>query len=167
MSPVQLNEAVADAASMLEPQFMEKALAFEIRLPSEPLVVWADSEKLQQILLNLLSNAIKFTPPEGQIMFEVTEHCADGDGPELVPLTYVRISDTGLGIPEEKLSSIFEPFVQVDGSLTRTVGGVGLGLAISRDLARGMGGDIYVRSIMGKGSTFTLTLRAWSHSLHN
>jgi signal transduction histidine kinase len=72
----------------------------------------------------------------------------------------VRVEDTGRGIPPEKIEAIFEPFIQVDSQLTRTQDGVGLGLSISRDLARGMGGDLVAQSDVGKGSTFTLTLPA-------
>jgi signal transduction histidine kinase len=71
---------------------------------------------------------------------------------------FVRVSDSGPGIPRDKLEAIFEPFVRVDSGLTRTTEGTGLGLAISRDLARGMGGDLRARSEMGRGSSFTLTL---------
>ena len=70
----------------------------------------------------------------------------------------VRVSDTGIGIPPEKLATIFDPFVQVRADLTRTAEGTGLGLAISRDLARGRGGDLTVESAVGEGSTFTLVL---------
>jgi signal transduction histidine kinase len=78
------------------------------------------------------------------------------DGPDDV--VHLRVSDTGIGIPRDKQTQIFDPFVQVGRDLTRSVGGTGLGLSISRDLARGMGGDLRVRSTPGEGSTFTLTL---------
>jgi signal transduction histidine kinase len=111
--------------------------------------VRADGEKLQQIILNLLTNAVKFTERGGLVRLEVT---AEKEA------VLVRVSDTGIGIPTDKLQKIFEPFVQVDPNYTRTRDGVGLGLAISRDLARGMGGDLSVSSVEGHGSTFTLTL---------
>jgi signal transduction histidine kinase len=111
--------------------------------------VWADREKVEQILLNLLSNAIKFTPPGGS----VTLVCRAG-----AEQVSIQVRDTGVGIPPEKLQRVFEPFVQVRGDLTRTAEGTGLGLAISRDLARGMGGDLTVESEEGRGSTFTLTV---------
>ena len=111
----------------------------------------ADREKLQQVLLNLLSNAVKFTRGGGHV-----ETSCRPMGREVA----IRVHDTGRGVPAEKLTAIFEPFVQLDARLTRTEEGVGLGLAISRDLARGMGGDLSVASEVGAGSTFTLTLPA-------
>jgi signal transduction histidine kinase len=123
-----------------------------VLLPSEPLVVRADPNKLEQILLNLLANAAKFTEPGGRV--EVSAATRAG-----VPNTiFLRVTDTGRGIPPEKLGAIFEPFVRVHTGLTHQTEGVGLGLAIARDLARGMGGDLRVRSVIGKGSTFTLSL---------
>jgi signal transduction histidine kinase len=110
-----------------------------------------DSEKLEQILLNLLSNATKFTPRGGRITLVATRH---GSRVE------IAVSDTGVGIPPDRLSAIFEPFVQLDPSLTRERDGTGLGLAISRDLARAMGGEVTVTSVPGTGSTFTLVLPA-------
>ncbi len=110
----------------------------------------ADREKLQQVLVNLLTNAIKYTEPGGEIHVA----CATD-----VASVSIAVIDTGIGIPQDKLMSIFEPFVQVDAGTTRSNEGVGLGLAISRDLARGMGGDIAVESKVGIGSTFVLTLQ--------
>jgi len=104
---------------------------------------------VQQVLLNLLGNAIKFTPIHGHI----DVHCS-AEGDRIV----IKVSDTGVGISEDNLSRVFEPFVQVDSRFTRPHEGVGLGLAISRDLARGMGGDLRAESVVGVGSTFTLTL---------
>jgi signal transduction histidine kinase len=126
-------------------------LTYEQRIPRE-LIVRADREKAQQIFINLLSNAVKFTPSHGQITIDAS---AAAERPCVVA---VSILDNGVGIPAEKLDTIFDPFVQVDPSHTRTAEGSGLGLSISRDLARGMGGDLIARSVVGEGSTFTLTL---------
>jgi hypothetical protein len=124
-----------------------------------------DEARVRQILVNLLSNAIKFTDPRegepGRIIVSAgtaelpppDAHLA-GDG----PWVYVRVEDTGLGIASDRLQAIFEPFVQVDMTLTRQHGGTGLGLAISRRLAQLMGGDVTVRSEVGVGSTFLLWL---------
>ena len=111
----------------------------------------ADREKVEQILVNLMTNAIKFTEPDGEITLE----CESGDGRVMV-----RVCDTGRGIPADKLSAIFEPFVQVARSAGAPSEGVGLGLAISKDLSRAMGGDLVAESEIGKGSVFTLTLPA-------
>ena len=120
-------------------------------------MVRADWEKLQQVLLNLLSNAVKFTAPGGRITVDTPDSdqlAGDGEADRVS----LRVSDTGIGIPRDKIGVIFDPFVQVHRKLTNTVEGSGLGLAISRDLARGMGGDLRVSSIEGEGSTFTLVL---------
>jgi len=113
------------------------------------LAVVADHDRMNQILVNLFSNAVKFSPrgAEIRVSCEVVEH-----------LVAIRVEDKGHGIAEDKLEEIFEPFVQLSSGLTRTAEGSGLGLSISRELARLMGGDITVESTPGKGSTFTLTL---------
>jgi CheY-like chemotaxis protein/signal transduction histidine kinase len=110
--------------------------------------VFTDPLKLRQILLNLASNAAKFTD-SGEIVIE-----AHGEGRALV----LTVEDTGIGIPAEKLSLVFEKFRQVDGSSTRRVGGTGLGLAIVRELARVLGGSAEVASFVGRGSKFTIVL---------
>ena len=111
--------------------------------------MYADEEKLRQIVINLLSNAAKFTE-QGSIRLEAR---AAGDS------VAITVSDTGVGIPPDKLELIFEPFTQLGRSLSNpTDGGVGLGLAISRQLARAMGGDVTAKSTPGQGSVFTLSL---------
>ena len=111
--------------------------------------VLADHDRLNQLLINLLSNAVKFSPRGGEVCIrcEAQEH-----------LVAIHVEDDGHGIAEDKLEAIFEPFVQLSSGLTRTAEGSGLGLSISRELARLMGGDVTVTSEPGKGSTFTLTL---------
>ncbi|MEO5815895.1 MAG: ATP-binding protein, partial [Gemmatimonadaceae bacterium] len=114
----------------------------------------ADAEKVRQILLNLLTNAVKFTDAGGRIAVRC-------DADATARAVRVSVSDTGRGIPADQLDRIFEPFVQVDRHRTHeSQQGVGLGLAISRDLARAMGGDLAVASELAKGSTFTLVLPA-------
>jgi signal transduction histidine kinase len=130
-------------------QMEQRHLDFRVNLCSGELAVRADAEKLQQILLNLLTNASKFTPAGGKVKMWCDTL------PERVNIT---VSDTGRGIPPEQVERIFEAFVQVDARLTRTEEGVGLGLAISRDLARGMNGEISLVSEVGKGSAFTVTI---------
>jgi PAS domain S-box-containing protein len=135
--------------SLVAPQVRARGLTYEYAPCDASIAVYADVEKVHQVLLNLLSNAIKFTESGGSVRLE----CACTD-----TAAGVRVVDTGLGIPAEKLDAIFEPFVQVDQNFTREGQGTGLGLSISRDLARAMGGDITVQSILGKGAVFTLTL---------
>jgi PAS domain S-box-containing protein len=146
-----LVDLVNDILPMIQPQLSRKGLLFEQRIAPD-LVVMADRDKTQQIFINLLGNAVKFTPSHGTISIDAA---VDATHPCIVA---VCVADTGVGIPTDKLEAIFDPFVQVDPSHTRTAEGSGLGLSISRDLARGMGGDLEVRSTVGEGSTFTLTL---------
>jgi len=149
LASIPLEEALRAAEGLITPQLRAKGLRFESSDCPLDVTVHADGEKLQQILLNLLTNAVKFTDRGGLIRVEVD---VESD------IALLRVTDTGIGIPVDKLETIFEPFVQVDPNYTRTRDGVGLGLAISRDLARGMGGELSVSSVEGHGSTFTLTL---------
>jgi signal transduction histidine kinase len=148
---IPLREVVDTVTPMVEPQLAARRLRHELDVPPE-LAAYADREKLQQILLNLLSNAIKFTPPDGCVSVDAFVD------PQREDRVYLRVRDTGVGIPHERLEDVFEPFVQVDVSHAGRTEGTGLGLAISRDLARGMGGDLRARSEAGAGSSFTLTL---------
>ena len=148
---VHLGETLADLRPMIDPQLRAKNLSYTVHDADRMPRILADREKLQQILLNLLSNAIKFTDDGGRIVVDCREQTSAGQ-------VHVRVSDTGRGIPGDKLEAIFEPFTQVDSSHSRQGQGTGLGLAISRDLARGMSGDLRARSEPGRGSTFTLTL---------
>jgi signal transduction histidine kinase len=147
---MSLDDAIRAAEGSVAPQMRAKNILYRYRGCAESLLVRADPEKLQQILLNLLTNAVKFTNAGGtiEVSVESSERSAT-----------VLVTDTGIGIAAEKFESIFDPFVQIDPNYTRTRDGVGLGLAISRDLARGMGGDLTIqRSEEGSGSTFTITL---------
>jgi PAS domain S-box-containing protein len=147
---VDLAAAAAAVAPMVEPQLAEKGIALAVEVPAG-LVARGDGEKVQQVLLNLLGNAAKFTGAGGRVRVSGAR-----DGARVL----VHVTDTGIGIPPEKLESVFQPFVQVDVSRTRAAQGSGLGLAISRDLARGMGGELTAESVEGEGSTFTLALPA-------
>ena len=147
--PVHLHEALASLDAMIQPQLTERGLTYQY-VPADPmLAVRTDPEKLEQILLNLLSNAMKFTPRGGRITLDSARY---GSRVE------ISVSDTGVGIPPDRLAAIFEPFVQLNSSLTREQDGTGLGLAISRDLARAMDGEVTAKSSPGTGSTFTLIL---------
>src|SRR5918912_3219657 len=133
---------------MIEVQAANKGLSFATRPGAEPVKVRADRERLTQILTNLLTNAVKFTDA-GSI--SVGWRADDR-------AVRIDVRDTGRGIPADKLASVFEPFVQVGRSAEEQQQGVGLGLAISRELARAMGGDLTVESAVSAGSTFTLRL---------
>jgi PAS domain S-box-containing protein len=139
-----LVELVVDTGQPL----LREGVRLKIDVPSDLPEVFSDQNKLKQILINLLSNAAKFTH-EGEITL-----ASRYDGERL----YIDVNDTGIGVSEDALSRIFEDFQQADSSTTREYGGTGLGLPISRSLARLLGGDLTACSIEGEGSTFTLTL---------
>jgi signal transduction histidine kinase len=149
VSDVVVDELLATCEALVAPQARAKRIRLLVPACPESMTFRADHEKVQQIILNLLTNSIKFTDDGGRI-----ELWCDEDADSVA----INVIDTGRGIPAEKLAAIFDPFVQVDARLTRTHEGVGLGLAISRDLARGMRGDLTVHSVPGHGSTFTLRL---------
>ncbi|MEO6447450.1 MAG: ATP-binding protein [Gemmatimonadaceae bacterium] len=146
---VPVAAALRSMQPLIEPQLRARQLEYRVTACAPTVTTHADGEKLQQILLNLLGNAIKFTATGG-----VIEVSCDLD----VRQVHLHVTDNGAGIPADQLERIFEPFVQGERSLKSTKEGVGLGLAISRELSRGMGGDLSVRSAPGEGSTFTLTL---------
>ncbi len=149
IEPVRLSEVMSTCEALVAPQLAGKQLHLEWSVPEPGISVNADREKLRQIVLNLLTNSIKFTESRGRIVIR----CGiDGD------LARVDVTDTGRGIAADQVGRVFEPFVQVDSTFTRSHDGVGLGLAISRDLARAMGGDLTLVSELERGSTFTLTL---------
>ena len=146
---VSLADVLADVAAMIEPLAAAARLTCTFEPCPAGLLAVGDREKVRQILLNLLSNAVKYTPEGGRI----TVSCGTDGG-----RTFVRVADTGIGIPPEKHDEVFEPFVQLDRSLTRRYGGTGLGLAISRQLADGMDGELALASAAGAGAVFTLWL---------
>jgi PAS domain S-box-containing protein len=149
LASVPLSEVMHGVGDMVQPQAATKGIKLDVRDCPMNVVAWADKSKVEQILLNLLSNAVKFTK-EGSVTIGCDWRATEG--------VDIRVTDTGVGIPEAQQERIFEPFVQIGRSLTQPHEGTGLGLAISRDLARAMGGDITVNSEVGSGSTFTLTL---------
>jgi signal transduction histidine kinase len=147
--PCPVHEILAGIEPLVRPQIEMKGLTYTYSAGNDDLAVEADPEKVRQILLNLLSNAIKFTPPGGRISIEVT---AEADS------VAIQVADTGIGIPIDRLGSIFEPFVQAHRTLSESTEGTGLGLAISRELARAMLGDLTVDSQTNHGSRFQLEL---------
>ena len=148
MVDVFAGEMVRSIEPMLGPQIRKQGLHYVHAQCDSTIRIRVDEDKLRQILLNLLSNAVKFTPMGGTV--SVACHRDDMH-------VHIAVGDTGVGIAPNKLDHIFEPFTQVDRTLSTSHEGVGLGLAISRDLARAMGGDIAVSSVLDRGTTFTLT----------
>jgi len=147
-----IRPVLEDVRVLVLPPMHAKQLAFTVGVASDPDVsVRGDREKVQQILLNLLSNAAKFTAPGGRVAVEWRRAGQMVD---------VIVTDTGIGIPADKINLAFEPFVQLGSDRTTVGQGTGLGLAISRELARSMKGDLAATSELGTGSAFTLSLPA-------
>jgi len=147
-----LRETVEAIGDLLGSRAFDKGIDFAcVFPPRSPSIIVGDGDRLRQILINLVGNAIKFTE-KGAVTLSVDMRQAD---PAVVDF---KVSDTGIGIPADKLGTIFESFAQVDPSRTRRYGGTGLGLAIARDLVRMMGSDITVSSTLGQGSEFTFCL---------
>jgi signal transduction histidine kinase/PAS domain-containing protein len=146
---VPVIDLLGDLEALIRPQLAAKHLEFVCDPVSGAISARADAEKVRQVLLNLLANAVKFTAAGGHVRVE----CEHDDAH-----VYIRVVDTGIGIPSDRRGAIFEPFVQLHRTLAQPAEGTGLGLAISRDLARGMGGELTVESEPGHGSTFTLVL---------
>ncbi len=149
VSDFKACDKLQHAIDLIEPLFGQKGLVFDGVKGDVSIVARADPERATQILVNLLSNAIKFTGAGGHI---------GADCAATADTVTLRITDTGIGIAEDKFEAIFEPFIQLKEGLTDRESGVGLGLAIGRDLARAMNGELSVKSTEGKGSSFTLSL---------
>jgi signal transduction histidine kinase len=149
LTNIKLHPTLLSLETLIAPQVSAAQLTYACVGCDPALTVLADGEKLEQVLLNLLTNAIKFTPAGGHI----TLSCEPG-----AEQVRVLVRDSGVGIAADQLEAIFSPFVQVDKRLARENDGIGLGLAISRDLALGMGGRLTADSTTGVGSTFSLTL---------
>ena len=145
---MSVNHTLSDAAALVEPMANAKDLRLIVKLMSEDQSIQTDGTKLRQMLVNLLSNGIKFTEKG-----EVHLGCTVRDG-----VLEVTIADTGVGIAAENIEYVFEPFWQAEQTATRKTGGTGLGLSVTRKLARLLGGDVTVASRMGAGTTFLLTL---------
>jgi signal transduction histidine kinase len=144
-----VHETLGSLEALIAPQLKARNLTYIYNPSGVELMAYGNRARVEQIVLNLLSNAIKYTAPGGRVGLSSDLRAGRVE---------IRVSDTGHGIPREKLDSIFEPFTRLEMDLTRTTEGTGLGLAISRHLARAMMGDLTARSDIGKGSIFTLTL---------
>jgi PAS domain S-box-containing protein len=154
--PFSIHQCVEDAIDLLSNEAAKKDLNIACVLDREtPAYIAGDITRVRQILVNLIGNAVKFTP-EGDILVMVKTRKIN---PALLEVHFA-VSDTGIGIPADRMDRLFTPFTQVDASTTRTYGGTGLGLAICRDLTQRMGGKIWAESEAGKGSTFHFTVIA-------
>jgi signal transduction histidine kinase/ActR/RegA family two-component response regulator len=149
-----LPQIIDDVVAAVQVRSQEKQLDLQIdyKYPL-PEIIYTDPLRLRQILVNLMGNAVKFTE-QGGVRLTVC-FLREAVGPARIQFT---VSDSGIGIPADKISLLFQPFMQVDGSTTRRYGGTGLGLAISKRLAAALGGNLEVASRHGRGSTFTLTI---------
>ena len=157
-APFRLAEAVEDVATLVSARVAEKNLELIVRVdPRLPAFVMGDVGRFRQIITNMLGNAVKFTE-KGHVLIDVSGETADG-----VVQLKVRVEDTGIGIPAEKLETVFEKFAQVDGSSTRRHEGTGLGLAIAARLVDLMGGRIGIESEVGRGSVFWFAVAVPSH----
>jgi signal transduction histidine kinase len=154
LEAVEIGSVIRTMVAMIEPLLSSAGLGCRVVEPLQglaPVIVVADRERLQQIVLNLLTNAIKFTPAGGIITIDAAR--LDDSS-----MARVDVRDTGIGIPEERLDAVFEPFVQLATKLASRQDGIGLGLTISREFARGMGGDLTVARGLDEGASFRLTL---------
>ena len=151
--PLAPHVLIREVTTVLGVKAQEKGISLEFDVDGViPETIQSDPTRLRQIVTNLTGNAIKFTRQGAvKVLLRLTSK-AEGR------LLAIDVSDDGVGVPQDKLGSIFDPFVQADSSVTRSFGGTGLGLSISRRLARIMGGDIVVRSEVGRGSVFTVTI---------
>jgi len=147
------HSVVQEVVHVLTVKAQEKGISLTMQLPEAlPATIQADPSRLRQIITNLVGNAIKFTQ-EGGVTVSIRMSKGDADKRLLID-----VKDSGVGIPPDKLEAVFEPFTQAESSTNRRFGGTGLGLTISRRFARAMGGDIVVTSVLGKGSTFHISI---------
>ncbi len=143
-----LRDVVQEVMAVVQPLVQKRRLACSVHLPDEPIAIITDAGKVRQILLNLVGNAIKFTESGGVAISVTVENAR----------VLLSVEDTGVGIPAQHLEDVFDSFWQVEQVTTRRVGGTGLGLSVARQLARLLGGDIFVESELGQGSRFVLDL---------
>lgn len=160
---MNVRDTIADAVSLLALQAVEQGIDLENECAGTDLTCVGDPNRVRQVLANLLSNAVKFTGSGGTVAVRCGSS-SDGDGSAAVAgdgqWTFVEVEDTGIGMSREEAAAVFQPFVQAAGGRTRAHGGTGLGLTISRQLARLMGGDLTLRTEKGVGSCLTLWLPA-------
>ncbi|MBI5344149.1 MAG: PAS domain-containing sensor histidine kinase [Deltaproteobacteria bacterium] len=150
-APVDLKELIVSVAAGFEKQAKDKGIGISTDMPEGHLTALGDRDRLEQVIVNLLDNAIKYTSAGGSV--GISARKADG-------VVRVDVADTGIGIPREEMPRIFERFYRVDKARSRDLGGTGLGLAIVKHIIQGHNGRVSVESFPGKGSTFSVTLKA-------
>lgn len=150
-SPVELKPIVLRVVDILKKVAIDKSIDINIALPDNLPKLLSDEHRITQAILNLVDNAIKYTPSKGSV--KISAYTSDG-------VIRVAIADTGIGIPKKDLPRIFERFYRVDKARSRELGGTGLGLSIVKHIAQAHGGDVYVKSSIGKGSIFSFTIPA-------
>ncbi len=148
---ISIADACQGSLSFVKEPAIKKGVALSFIPDPYITSIMADARRLKQMLVNLLSNAVKFTPPQGKVMLQVCANLQQG-------CIEFSVTDTGVGIAPEELARLFQPFTQVDNSLTRQYEGTGLGLALVKRLAEMHGGSVHAESVAGKGSTFTVSL---------
>jgi signal transduction histidine kinase len=149
LAPTSAGEALRAAEAVVVPLAIDRGVRLGVADVPADVIVRGDADKLKQVLVNLTANAVKFTGRGGSVTLTCRAEPDD---------VYFDVTDTGPGIAPDKLTAIFEPYMQLGTPMLDHFGGSGLGLAISRDFASGMNGDLSVRSAVGKGSVFTLRL---------
>ncbi|MBM4355183.1 MAG: response regulator [Deltaproteobacteria bacterium] len=150
---MELNEFALAVAGNIKPLAERKGIELTVEVPQGAVTVWADRDRLEQVLVNLLANAVKFTPESGRIAVRVEE-----SGEQVL----MAVTDSGIGIPTDKLESVFDRFSQVDGTTTRKYGGTGIGLALARELTALHGGRIWAESDGFSGTSMKVMLRKGS-----
>jgi signal transduction histidine kinase len=152
LGAVNVGEVIEAIVDEFKPMFIKDNLRLKIEVETDLPAANADYKELRHVLRNLISNAIKFNREGGEIGIEARE---------VEDMIEVCVSDTGIGIPEDKLDKIFERFYQIDSSPTRRYGGTGMGLAIVKEVVEAHGGRVTVESKLGEGSRFCFTLPVW------
>jgi PAS domain S-box-containing protein len=156
---LEINDSEVDVVTLLQscerliaPVARSREISLTVNLPPETVVVRADETRLKQILLNLLSNAVKFTPPGNAVVLS---------GQRIMDGIVLRVSDTGIGMSAENIEEAMQPFHQIDNSLSRRYEGTGLGLPLTQSLVDSHGGAMKIESVVGEGTTVTVTLPGW------
>lgn len=155
VEPVNLHRIIEKLKAEFEPLLIKGKLNMHVLVEGSLPKVKADRKHLEHVLRNLISNAVKFNREEGSVTVEALQK---------ENVVEVCVSDTGIGIPEDRQDKIFERFYQVDGGITRRYGGVGMGLAIVKEIIEAQGGMVKVESELGRGSKFYVTIPLWRGS---